>query len=133
MDALIASFLDLVNETLATAIAVVAASILLYNLTRNLRDRIARTSAIVLGCVTITYLGDTFLSLNPGVGTFGSVLRLQWIGIAFIPTAMFHLSDALLATTGLPSRGRRRRVIRVLYVISAVFLLLAAFTNLLIQ
>jgi hypothetical protein len=133
MDALIASFLDLVNETLATAIAVIAASILLYNLTRNLRDRVARTSAIVLGCVTITYLCDTFLSLNPGVGTYGSVLRLQWVGIAFIPAAMFHLSDALLATTGLPSRGRRRRVTRILYLISAVFLLLAAFTNLLVQ
>jgi hypothetical protein len=129
MDALLVSFLDLTNETLATAIAVVAASILLYNLTRNLRDRIARTSAIVLGCVTMTYLCDTFLSLNPGVGTYSSVLRLQWVGIAFIPAAMFHLSDSLLATTGLPSRGRRRRVIRVLYLISAIFLLLAAFTD----
>lgn len=133
MDALLASFLDLTNETLATAIAVVAASILLYNLTRNLRDRIARTSAIVLGCVTMTYLCDTFLSLNPGLGTYSAVLRLQWVGIAFIPAAMFHLSDALLATTGLPSRGRRRRVIRILYLISAVFLLLAAFTDTIIE
>ncbi len=132
MDALIASFLDLINETLAAAIVVIAASMLLYNLTRNLRDRVARTSGIVLACVTAAYVGDIFLSLGPGLGTYIATLRLQWIGIAFIPAAMFHLSDALLATTGLPSRGRRRRVIRILYVISAVFLLLAAFSDLLI-
>lgn len=133
MDAVIASFLDLVNETLASAIVVVAASILVYNLTRNLRNQIARTSAIVLGCVTATYVCDVFLSLGPSPGTFIATLRLQWVGIAFMPAAMFHLSDALLATTGLPSRGRRRRVIRLLYIISAVFLWLAAFTDLLIQ
>src|SRR5664279_706054 len=133
MDALIASLLDLINETLAATIVVVAASILLYNLTRNLRDRVARTSAIVLGCVTAGYLCDVFLSLGPGLGTYIATLRLQWIGIAFLPVAMFHLSDALLATTGLPSRGRRRRVIRILYMISAVFLLTAAFTNVLIS
>lgn len=132
MDALIASFLDLTNETLAAAIVVVAASILLYNLTRNLRDRIARTSAIVLGCVTVGYLCDVFISLGPGLGSYISTLRLQWVGIAFLPAAMFHLSDALLATTGLPSRGRRRRVSRILYLISAVFLVTAAFTNVLI-
>ncbi|MFN8448540.1 MAG: histidine kinase N-terminal 7TM domain-containing protein [Anaerolineae bacterium] len=133
METLIASFLNLANETLAAAIVVVAASILLYNLTRNLRDPVARTSAIVLGCVTAGYLCDVFISLGPGVGTYIATLRLQWVGIAFLPAAMFHLSDALLATTGLHSRGRRRRVSRILYLISAVFLITAAFTNVLIS
>lgn len=133
MDAILTPLLDLINETLASAIVVVAASILLYNLTRNLHDRIARTSAVVLGCVTAAYICDVFVSLGPGVGTYIATLRLQWVGIAFMPAAMFHLSDALLATTGLPSRGRRKRVIRVLYAVSAGFLLLAAFSNTLIQ
>jgi hypothetical protein len=133
MDAILTPLLDLINETLASAIVVVAASILLYNLTRNLNDRIARTSAVVLGCVTAAYICDVFVSLGPGVGTYIATLRLQWVGIAFMPAAMFHLSDALLATTGLPSRGRRKRVIRVLYAVSAGFLLLAAFSNTLIQ
>lgn len=133
MDAILTPLLDLINETLASAIVVVAASILLYNLTRNLHDRIARTSAVVLGCVTAAYVCDVFVSLGPGVGTYTATLRLQWVGIAFMPAAMFHLSDALLATTGLPSRGRRKRVIRLLYLVSAVFLLLAAFSNTLIQ
>lgn len=125
--------LSTVNEILTAAIVVIAASMLLYNLTRNLRDRVARTSGVVLGCLTVVYVCDTFLALEPSRQTYAAVLRLQWIGIAFIPVAMYHLSDALLATTGLPSRGRRRRVIRILYVISLVFLLLAALTDELIK
>ena len=133
METVIASILKLLNETLAATIVVIAASMLLYNLTRNLRDRVARTSALVLGCLTIVYVCDVFVSLGPGLGTYESVLRLQWVGIAFMPVAMLHLSDALLSTTGLPSRGRRRRIIRLLYIIAATFLLFAAFSNYLIQ
>ncbi|MBE0689868.1 MAG: hypothetical protein IH587_07080, partial [Anaerolineae bacterium] len=130
---LLVLLLDSLNETLATAIVILASSILLYNVTRNLRNRVARTSAAVLGCVTIAYIGDVFISLEPGVGAHEVALRLQWVGIAFVPAAVFHLSDALLATTGLPSRGRRRRVARILYGISTAFLLAAAFTNILIE
>lgn len=126
-------FLDLLNETLAAAIVIVAASMLLYNLSRNLRNRVARTSGVVLACVTITYVSDVLVSLGPGPGTIEALLRLQWLGIAFIPAAMFHLSDALLATTGLPSRGRRRRVVRILYGFATIFMLLATFTDTLIR
>jgi hypothetical protein len=133
MDLVIASALSLFNEILASGIVIFAASILLYNLTRNLRDRVARSSSVVLACVTVAYVCDVFISLGPGVGTFSNTLRLQWLAIAFMPAALFHLSDALLATTGLPSRGRRRRLIRVLYGFSITFLLLAAFTDLLVM
>jgi len=127
-----AQLLALLNETLASAIVIIAASMLLYNLTRNLRDRVARTSALLLGCVTFTYLCDVLVALDPSAGTYRSILRMQWIGIAFLPVSMIHLSDALLATTGLSSRGRRRRVIRILYLVSALFVLAAAFTDSLI-
>lgn len=133
MDEMLLSFLDLSNETLTTATVVIAISLLLYNLTRNLRNRVARTSSVVLACVTIAYTCDVFVSLEPSRATYHAVLRLQWIGIAFMPAAMFHLSDALLATTGLPSRGRRRRVSRLLYAISSVFLIAAAFTDILVK
>lgn len=129
---MLSAFLDLSNETLTAATVIIATSLLLYNLTRNLRDRVARTSSVVLACVVIAYTCDVFVSLEPGRATYEAVLRLQWIGIAIIPAAMFHLSDALLATTGLPSRGRRRRVIRLLYAISGTFLVAAAFSNILV-
>lgn len=125
--------LNLLNETLAAAIVIIAASMLLYNLSRNLNDRIAKTSGIVLGCVTVAYISDVLVSLDPTPSLAESFLRLQWIGLAYIPAATMHLSDALLATTGLPSRGRRRRVVRILYLIGTVFLLCAAFTDILID
>lgn len=132
MEELLIAFLKILNEILASAIVIIAASLLLYNLSRNLTNRVARTSGIVLACVTFAYICDVFLSLEPSLPTYQSVLRLQWVGIAFLPAAMFHLSDALLATTGLPSRGRRRRVYRILYLISSSFLVLASFSNALV-
>lgn len=132
MEAQLLQLLQLMNETLASAIVIVAASMLLYNLTRNLRDPVARTSAILLGTVTIAYIGDALVALEPSAAMHTAILRIQWIGIAFMPVAMLHLSDALLATTGLPSRGRRKRIIRLLYLISAGFLLLAVFNEQLI-
>jgi len=50
-------------------------------------------------------------------------LRLQWIGIVFLPATYLHFSDALLATTGRPSRGRRRLAVRLLYISALGFLL----------
>lgn len=132
IEPLLKTFLDLSNETLTAAAVIIAVSLLLYNLTRNLHDRVARTSSVVLACVTVTYISDVFVSLQPSPAVFEAVLRLQWIGIALMPAGMFHLSDALLATTGLPSRGRRRRVSRVLYAIGVVFIVAAAFTNILV-
>lgn len=123
------AILNTANEILTAAIVIIAASMLLYNLTRNLRDRVARTSSVVLGCLTAVYVVDTLISLGPDTAAWGALLRLQWIGIAFMPVAMYHLSDALLATTGLPSRGRRRRAIRVLYAIGGVFVVLATSTD----
>ncbi len=130
---LITAALLSVNETLTASNAIIAVSLLLFNLTRNLNNRVAKTSALVLACVTVAYVADTFISLGPEISTHQIVARLQWIGIAFIPAAMYHLSDALLATTGLPSRGRRKRVVRFLYLISAGFLLTAAFEDSLFQ
>lgn len=133
MENLFNTLLVLINETLTAAIVVVAASLLLYNLTRNLGDRVARSSSVVLACVTVAYVTDVFVSLEPSLGVYEGFLRLQWLGIALVPAAMFHLSDALLATTGLPSRGRRRRVIRILYATGIVFFIAAAMTDILID
>ncbi|NLE53036.1 MAG: hypothetical protein GX613_16685 [Chloroflexi bacterium] len=127
---LLRGVLDLINETLTTTIVILAASILLYNLSRRTHDRVTRAASIVLACVVVSYTADVFVSLDPGGNKYvESYLRLQWIGIAYIPAALFHLSDALLATTGRPSRGRRRFVIRISYLISTVFMVLALFTD----
>ena len=133
MEELLNTFFSLVNETLTAAIVIIAVSLLLYNLTRNLGDRVTRSSSVVLACVTVAYIVDVFISLDPSLGVYEAFLRLQWLGIALVPAALFHLSDALLATTGLPSRGRRRRILRILYAIGFVLFIAAALTDILIE
>ncbi len=133
VDALFKTALETSNEILTSAIVVIAASLLLYNLTQNLHNRVTRSASAVLACVTFAYLCDVFISLDPSMVFYEIALRSQWLGIAFIPAALFHLSDALLATTGLPSRGRRRRVVRILYLIAGTFFLMATLTNELIH
>lgn len=129
---LIASSLELANETLAAAIVIVAVSLLLYTLTRNFNDRVSRGSVMVLLAVTIAYVCDVLTSLRPTDEATLALLRVQWVGVALAPAALVHLSDALLDTTGLPSRGRRRRTLRVMYLISLVFVLLANFGDALV-
>ena len=126
---LLTTFLLTVNETLTAGNALIAVSLLLFTLTRNLKNRVAKAGAVALACVATAYVADAFISLDPDHGAHEIASRLQWIGIAFVPAAIAHLSDALLATTGLPSRGRRRRALRLLYVVGAGFLLAAAFTD----
>lgn len=127
--------LQILNEVITATTVVIAASLALYNLSHGIRDRVVRTSSLVLACVIVVYAGDVFLALgraNPSAH-IEAWLRFRWVGIAFIPATLFHLSDALLETTGVVSRGRRRRVLRLLYVYGTVFLLIAAGTDLLVR
>jgi hypothetical protein len=127
------AFSQQLNEVLTAATVIVAVSMLLYNITHGPNDSVVRVSSILLGCVSIIYVGDVMVSIARAPATIEGWLRIGWIGIAFAPAALFHLSDALLATTGLKSRGRRRRVVRLLYLIGVTFLVAAAFTDLVVH
>lgn len=112
------------NSLLTAGIAITAFSLLLYALSFNLRDRVTRSLAIILSCVVVVFVGEALSSvarLPEGVEFF---LRLQWVGIVFLPPAYMQFSDALLATTGRPSRGRRRLSVRLGYLVSLGFLVL---------
>ena len=117
------SVLITLNQILMAGVSITAFSLLLYSLTFNLRERVARSFAIILACLVIVYSSETFASVVLRPDQLDFWLRVQWIGIIFIPTAYLHFSDALLATTGKPSRGRRRWVIRLSYLISLLFLI----------
>jgi hypothetical protein len=122
----IVNFLVATSDILSAGIAITAFSLLLYALTFNLRERVARVFAALLLFVTIVYFCDAVVGTTIGAAV-NVWLRLQWIGIAFIPVAYLHFSDALLLTTGLPSRWRRRLGIRLLYLTGGAFLLAATF------
>jgi hypothetical protein len=54
-------------------------------------------------------------------------LKLQWLGIVLLPPTYLHFSDALVATTGRPSRWRRRWAVRIAYFFSVFLLILIPF------
>ncbi len=118
----------LLNEILSIGNTITAFSLLLYALTFNLRDRVARAFALLLATVTMAYFGDVLASSTFPDGEVEIWLRLQWVGISFVPATYLHLSNALLASTGRPSRGRRLAVVRLGFLVSGVTLVLAGLT-----
>lgn len=112
------------NQLLAAGIAITAFSLLLYALTFNLKDRVAHSFAFIMACVVIVYVGESVADVVSSHRWIELSYQIQWIGIVFLPPAYVLLSDAVLATTGRPSRGRRTRLIKVAFIISAIFLVM---------
>ncbi len=130
MFSLVLAGLRTINQILTAGIAITAFSLLLYALSFNLADRVVRTFTVILGCVVIVFMGDALGSTAESAYWMEFWLRMQWVGIVFLPPAYLHFSDALLATTGRPSRGRRRLAIRLSYLCSFIFLLALPFSML---
>ncbi len=119
------------NQILTAGIAITAFSLFLYALSFNLRDRVARSFAIILLCVVAVFTAEALESSSTEPPLVNLFLHLEWVGIVFLPAAYLHLSDGLLVASGKPSRGRRRALVHLIYLVSAAFLLLLAFGYLL--
>lgn len=117
------------NQILSAGIAITAFSLLLYALTFNLRDRVARSFTLILACVVVVFTAEAIGSTLTELQAVEFWLRLQWVGILFLPPSYLHFSDAVLSTTGRPSRGKRRWVVRLTYVLSVLILAASPFIN----
>ena len=91
-----------VNQIFTAGIAITAFSLFLYALSFNLRDRVARSFAIILLCVVTVFTSEALESASATPQVIDLFLRLEWFGIIFLPPAYLHLSDAILVTTGQP-------------------------------
>ncbi len=111
-----------INQIFEAGIAITAFSLFIRALSFNLRDRVSRSFAIILACIMVVFSGEAIAASVISPETITLWLRFQWIGIIFFPPAFVHFSDALMETTGKPSRGRRRRLVRILYTLSTAFL-----------
>ena len=116
-----------VSEILSAGIAITAFALLLYALTFNQKDRIARSFTLILICVVTVFAADALGSTASKPGDIEFWLRIQWIGILYLPPTYLQFSDAILATTGKPSKGKRRWSIRITYLISSFFLITIPF------
>lgn len=116
------SGLKFINQLLTAGIAITAFSLLLYALTFNLRDRVARTFALILICVVIVFVGDAISSVVSSDRMLQLWLQSEWLGITLLPACYFHFSNALMATTGSQTHGSQKWFVRLLYLISLGFL-----------
>jgi hypothetical protein len=129
---LIVPFLSLGNFILAAALIVTSFALLIYLFPQNLRNPVQRGFSALLLFVMIVYVGQVFLLRVEFPADAEVWLRFKWIGIAFVPAAYLHFSDAVLRSTFHHSRLRRVAVISA-YLFGAIFLLLVLRTNLVVQ
>jgi hypothetical protein len=121
----------LVNQVIAATVVLTSFSLLIYIATHNYRSEVAKAFCALLGFVLIVYAGDVILYEVESQEAAVLWLKFQWIGIAFVPAAYFHFSDALLRSTNL--RARWRSIAMLLsYAASAVFLGMVLFGELLV-
>ena len=120
-----------ISEILTAGIAITAFSLLLYALTFNLRDRVARSFAIIMVCVVIVFTAEALGGISNTSSNIETWLRIEWVGVILLPPTYLHFSDALVETTGRPSRWRRRWAVRITYMFS-LLLLITIPTNILV-
>lgn len=124
----VGNILALVNDILQAIIVIFGTAVVLYNLGRGRRDRVTRAFITLITFVSITFFAELLVSRALIPVSAEILLRFEWVGIAMVPAAQYHLSDALLVTTGSISR-QRRIFIRVAYISGIVFLALVLLTD----
>ncbi|KAF0111614.1 MAG: hypothetical protein FD147_795 [Chloroflexi bacterium] len=115
-----------ISQILTAGIAITAFSLLMYSLTFNLKDRVARSFAWIMFCLVVVFSTESFSSTSSSAGMIDLWIRIQWVGIILLPATYLNFSDALLETTGLPSRWRRKWAVRTSNFISIVLIILLA-------
>ena len=113
-----------IAQILIAGVAITGFALFLYAMAFNLRDRVARSFASILLFVVIIYTSEAIGSTSSNLLITLWWLRLKWAGIVFLPAAYLHFSDALLTLTGRPSRGRRRFVVKLVYIFSLILMVL---------
>src|SRR5512143_344531 len=126
------SVLVVVNLLTSAANVIIAFALFVYIAVRNPRNAVARGFGILMFFVAIVYAGDVLLTRVRDVPTTILWLRFQWIGIALVPAAYLHFSDALLRTTNIFSPWRRA-ITFLGYLIGLAFFLAAVNTDLIVR
>ena len=129
---MLADALFLINDVVQAAIVIFGLAVVLFNLRHTFHDRVTRSFSSLLFFVVIVYFAELMVTRTTIALSSDLWVRLEWIGIAMVPAALFHLADALLVTTGEISR-LRRILVRVFYLTGVAFFVLAIFSDLIVS
>jgi hypothetical protein len=121
-------FLALLNDVLQAVIVIFGSAVVLYHIGRSLRARVMLAFCALISFVVIVYLTELLVSRTIITNSSETWLRLSWVGIAMVPAAQYHLSDALLEATG-ASASRRKGLVPLFYFLGLIFLSLVLWTD----
>ena len=96
------------SDVLTAGVAVITFSLLIYAVTFRLRDAVTNTFTLLLLCLVVIFGVDAFITVIKNKALLVSIIKIQWLGLIFLPTTYFLFSDALLTLTGKPSRWKRK-------------------------
>mgnify|MGYP000889443204 CR=1 FL=1 len=119
--------LETVNQILYAAGAITAIALLMYTTGFNFKDRIVQTFVLILLCVVLIYTCETVAAVSDRPEFIQLWLQLKWVGLMMLPAVYLHFSDALLTVSGRPSRGRRRMLVWVTYLVTGIMAILIFF------
>lgn len=119
--------LETLNQILYAAVAITAIALLMYTTGFNFKDRIVQTFALILLCVVLIYTGETIAAVSNKPEYIQLWLQLKWFGLVMLPAVYLHFSDALLTLSGRPSRGRRKSLVWLTYLITGAAAILVFF------
>ncbi len=113
------NLLTFLNVAVSSIVVILAFSLLAYTFTYNFRSAVARSFALLLGCVMIVYASDVALNRLVVFASADRWLRFQWLGIALLPAAYYLFSLVVLATTNYRT-GRRQWVAMAFFAVGIV-------------
>ncbi|MFZ3069741.1 MAG: histidine kinase N-terminal 7TM domain-containing protein [Anaerolineaceae bacterium] len=119
--------LETITQILTAGVAITAIALLMYALGFNFNDKVARTFGIILTFVAIMFTCEIIANISNTPSIIQAWLQIKWVGLVMLPAAYFNFSDALLTLTGRPSRGRRKGLVRIAFVVSLVWVILIPF------
>ncbi len=130
----LAEVLKLFNVMLSSVNFVVIFSLLIYVLFHSWRNVVARSFSLLIATLMPVYIAIIILLILPAssLSEASFWLHVQWLGIAFVPAAYLHFSNVLLETTNAFSL-RRRVGVRLVWLASLTFFLIASFSSLVIE
>jgi hypothetical protein len=128
---LLMQLLSLGNFLLAATLVIIIFALLLWLFPQSWRNPVQRAFSALLLFVGIVYIGQVFLLRTLSLDAAENWLRFKWIGIAFVPAAYLHFSNAVLRSTFYDSQIRRVAT-AVAYVVGFVFLALVLFSDLVV-
>lgn len=110
-----------INQILVAALVVMVLSYLIRAASFNIKERIIRSYIYLLLTLLVMYSGEILILLNVSEEMNLIWQAIQWVGVIFFPATFINFSDAILATTGLPSKGKRTFLIQISTFTSIIF------------